>query len=162
VAERKLKTTPVRYQLVTIGSLKRPFYREACQFYLDRLKPYAKFELVELKEAKSDSPVQIQLLESQALVKAADGLLVGLDERGKLFSSSELAAWVSGLESRGVSKLSLLVGGAEGHCDELRSQADQLWSLSPLTLPHDLARLVLLEQVYRIETIRHGHPYHRA
>jgi 23S rRNA (pseudouridine1915-N3)-methyltransferase len=151
----------MRYQLLVIGSLKRSFYQEACRFYQDRLQGFAKVELLELKESKANSPEQIQIQESQALLQAATGLLVGLDESGRGFRSKQLADWITDLENQGISKLSLMIGGAEGHSDQLRSQAKLLWSLSPLTLPHDLARLVLLEQLYRAETIRSGHPYHR-
>lgn len=152
----------MRYQLITIGSLKRSFYRDACQFYADRIRPYAKLELVELKEAKTNNVKQTQAEESQSLLHAADGYRIGLDEKGKKFTSFELADWISELENRGISKLSLLIGGAEGHSEVLTTRVDLLWSLSPLTLPHELARLVLLEQIYRIETIRQGHPYHRG
>jgi 23S rRNA (pseudouridine1915-N3)-methyltransferase len=76
-------------------------------------------------------------------------------------SSKQVAEMIGKLETQSISTLSLLLGGAEGHSENLKKQAKELWSLSPLTLPHDLARLVLLEQLYRAETIRAGHPYHR-
>lgn len=73
-----------------------------------------------------------------------------------------MAERVTALETRGVSQVSLLIGGAAGLSELVREAAGELWSLSALTLPHELARLVLLEQLYRLETIRAGHPYHRA
>jgi 23S rRNA (pseudouridine1915-N3)-methyltransferase len=151
----------MRYQILAIGSLKRSFYQEACRFYQDRLQGFAKVELLELKESKANSAEQIQLQEGQSLLHSATGLLVGLDEAGRCFRSQQLASWITELENQGISRLSLMVGGAEGHSEQLKSQVKLLWSLSPLTLPHDLARLVLLEQLYRAETIRSGHPYHR-
>jgi 23S rRNA (pseudouridine1915-N3)-methyltransferase len=151
----------MRYQLVAIGSLKRSFYAGGCKFFLERLKPFGKFELIELKETQSDNALKVKAQEGAALLAAASGYLVGLDERGKQFKSVEVADWISALENRGVSKMSFLLGGAEGHSEELKSQCAFLWSLSSLTFPHDLARLVVVEQLYRAETIRAGHPYHR-
>lgn len=144
----------MRYRLIAIGQLKRGFYAEGCAFYAKRLAAYAKLEL---RELKASAPEQ----ESAALLAAASGHLVCLDERGEMLSSQELAARLSALELSGISQLSLLIGGAEGLSATVRQRADDCWSLSRLTLPHELARLVLLEQLYRAETIRAGHPYHR-
>jgi len=146
----------MRYRLLTIGKLKRGFYQVGCQHYLERLQAYAKVELIEVKEAKGIEQ------ESAALLAAAQGYVVALDEAGELLSTQQLADKLTWLELRGISLLSLLIGGANGHSQVLKRQADALWSLSPLTLPHELARLVILEQLYRVETLRAGHPYHRA
>jgi 23S rRNA (pseudouridine1915-N3)-methyltransferase len=151
----------MRYHLITIGQLKRTFYQEGCQFYMDRLKAYTKLELIELKEAKAKTPEQVKDLESQSLLNAAVGYVIALDEKGKTLTSKQCAETITKLETQSISSISLLIGGAEGHSDDLKKKANELWSLSKLTLPHDLARLVLLEQLYRAETIRAGHPYHR-
>ena len=129
-----------------------------CDHFLARLGPYAKVEMLELKEGRG----QIREQEGAALLKAAKGYLIALDEGGKEYTSASWAARTSDLETRSVSQLSFLLGGANGHSEALKAQVDELWSLSRLTLPHELARLVLLEQLYRSETIRAGHPYHRA
>ncbi|MDZ7704577.1 MAG: 23S rRNA (pseudouridine(1915)-N(3))-methyltransferase RlmH [Trueperaceae bacterium] len=151
----------MRYQLVAIGRLRRGFYQSACEHYQKRLEPYAKFDLVELKESRAADSEMVRTQESEALLKAASGRLIVLDERGEQHRSQELAARISALELRGISQISLIVGGAEGLSDDLRRRADERWSLSQLTLPHELARLLLLEQLYRLETIRAQHPYHR-
>ena len=151
----------VRYHLLAVGQLSRGFYAEGCAFYQQRLRRLAKLELSELKEAKARDANQVKELESTALLNAASGYLISLDETGKSYTSRQLAKRISDLELRGVSSVSLLLGGAEGHSESLKTQADEAWSLSKLTLPHELARLVLLEQLYRAETIRAGHPYHR-
>jgi 23S rRNA (pseudouridine1915-N3)-methyltransferase len=152
----------MRYQLVTIGNLKRRFYAEGCAFYLERLKNYAKVEVLELKEHKSSQAEAVREAESEALLKAASGFIVALDEMGKTFTSEKLAQRITTLENQSMSLISILIGGAEGHSETLKKTANELWSLSAFTLPHDLARLVLLEQLYRAETIRAGHPYHRG
>ena len=153
--------TPMRYQIITIGQLKRGFYQEGCQFYIGRLKTYAKLELIQIKEAKAKTPQQIKDLESAALLQAATGYVIALDEKGKSLTSKQMAETIEKLETQSISTISLLMGGAEGHSETLKQQVKALWSLSNLTLAHDLARLVLLEQLYRAETIRAGHPYHR-
>jgi 23S rRNA (pseudouridine1915-N3)-methyltransferase len=152
----------MRYQLVTIGNLKRRFYAEGCAFYLERLKNYAKVDVLELKEHKASQAEAVKGAESEALMKAASGFVVALDETGKTFTSEKLAQRITTLENQSISLLSILIGSAEGHSATLKKTANELWSLSALTLPHELARMVLLEQLYRAETIRAGHPYHRG
>ena len=151
----------MRYQLVCIGAAKRKFIVAGCQFYEARLRPFARLDIVALKESKAKTKAQVQLEESSNLLSAANGYIISLDEGGKQFGSIELASYISELENRSISQVSLLIGGAEGHSDALKRSAAASLSLSNLTLPHDLARLVLLEQLYRAETIRAGHPYHR-
>ena len=150
----------MKYQIVTIGQLKRGFIREGCRHFLARLEKYAKVEVVELKEGKGRAE-EVMAQEGEALLKAASGTLIALDERGKERRSAELAERVTTLENQSIGQISLLIGGAEGLSDEVKRRVDESWSLSKLTLPHELARLILLEQLYRLETIRAGHPYHR-
>jgi 23S rRNA (pseudouridine1915-N3)-methyltransferase len=151
----------MRYSIVAIGQLKRGFYRDGVDHFLKRLAPYAKVEMLELREAREADAPAVKAQESEALLKAATGHLVALDERGLSLRSSELATRVTQLENQAISHVSILLGGAEGHSDRLRRAVNESWSLSSLTLPHELARLVLVEQLYRAETIRAGHPYHR-
>ena len=150
----------MKYQIIAIGKLKRGFLQTGCEHFLARLAPYAKVEVLELKEGRGD-PAEVTEQESTALLKAANGYLIALDEGGQEHTSAAWAAHISELEVRSVGQVSLLLGGANGHSGALKNQSDELWSLSKLTLPHELARLVLLEQLYRAETIRSGHPYHR-
>ena len=149
----------MRYEIVSIGQAKKGFYQDGCQFYIKRLQAYGPVTLKELKPAKQTS--QSKEMESAALIKAASGYLIALDEHGKSPKSTAVAEKISDLELQSISLISFLIGGAEGHSEALKAQTNELWSLSNLTLPHDLAKLVLLEQVYRAETIRAGHPYHR-
>ncbi len=151
----------MRYRVVAVGKLKEAFYRDGCRHFLARLSHLAACEVVEVKDARARSAVESRELEGRALLAQVHGRGVVLDERGSAFTTAALADHLSRLEGRGVSMLTLLIGGAEGHGEALRGAVDEAWSLSPLTLPHDLARLVLLEQLYRAETVRAGHPYHR-
>ena len=149
----------MRYRIVAIGRLKRGFLSAGCEHFLERLGPYTRVEVLELREGRGAGATE---QEGAALLGAAVGYLIALDERGTEHTSASWAARVGELETRSLSQVSFLLGGANGHGEGLRERADEVWSLSKLTLPHELARLVLLEQLYRAETIRAGHPYHRA
>jgi len=87
-------------------------------------------------------------------------VFVALDSRGKQLSSEELAKFIDQHQERGTQELIFAIGPADGWTDETRSQAGLLLSLGRMTLPHELARVVLLEQIYRAYTILKGHPYH--
>lgn len=152
----------MRYQITAIGQVKQTFIAKGCSFYLERLRPYTKVEVIEAKASKAQQVDTLKEEEGVQLLKGSSGYLIALDEGGKLFSSEQLAAYISDLENRSISQVSFLIGGAAGHSDTLKQRVAASFSLSPLTLPHDLARLVLLEQLYRAETIRAGHPYHRG
>lgn len=142
----------MKYRLVAIGKLKG-IYCEACAYFQKRLANYAKLEIIEIKQSQGEK-------ESAALLKASQGYVIALDARGKEFTSEQLAKEVTNFANDGISQISLLLGGADGHSQVLRKQVNALWSLSKLTFAHELARLILLEQLYRTETIRANHPYH--
>lgn len=152
----------MRYRIAAVGSLRRGFVRDGCAHYLERLRGLAPAEVVEAKPGKGSDVDRVREAEATALAAARDGRVVALDERGRAWRTRALAEHVGGLELGGTSRLTLLVGGADGLAPRLRGEADEVWRLSDLTLPHELARLVLLEQLYRIETVRAGHPYHRG
>ena len=147
--------------MLAVGALKRGFYRDGTAFYTKRLSAYAKVEVLELREGRGSDVGNVKAQESEALLARAAGYLISLDERGEMLDSKALAERLTSLEIRGVSGVSILIGGAAGHGERLKEKVDASWSLSKLTLPHELARLVLLESLYRAETIRAGHPYHR-
>lgn len=151
----------MRYRIVAVGRLRRGFYAEGCRYYLGRLATFAQVELAEVKEGKGNDADRKVQAEGEALLAQGRGRIITLDERGKQQRSGEMAGRLSDLELAGDSSITLLVGGAEGFSKQVRGESHESWSLSPLTLPHELARLLLLEQLYRAETIRAGHPYHR-
>jgi len=151
----------VRYRIVAVGKLRRKFYQQGCAYFGERLARLAQVSVVEVKEGRGATAEEVKAAEGKALLAQASGRLVALDERGRSWRSSELASHVAELDLRGESELTLLIGGAEGLSAEVRTAVQESWRLSELTLPHDLARLVLLEQLYRIESIRANHPYHR-
>lgn len=145
----------IRWHLLTIGKPRLAYARAGVEEYLGRL---GKFTSVRWLPQKSGDPAR----ESQCLLEASKGMLrLVLDERGTLWSSRDLARRVSDWELSGRRDVALLIGGADGHTPELRAAADSLWSLSPLTLQHELALVVVAEQLYRAYTLKAGLPYHR-
>jgi 23S rRNA (pseudouridine1915-N3)-methyltransferase len=102
--------------------------------------------------------------EAEALSRAlpASGALVALDERGRMMSSPELAAWLAARRDSGTADLAFAIGGAEGLDPALRGRADLMLSFGPMVWPHMLARAMLCEQLYRAATILSGSPYHKA
>ena len=134
--------------------------------YRKRLSHELPLELVELKpgnRGKGRDDARAIQDEGAAMLAAlpAGCHVVALDGRGKTWSSDELAVQLENWRMHG-RDVAFLVGGPDGHAPEVLARADQHWSLGPLTLPHMLVRLVLIEQLYRAITIIAGHPYHRG
>ena len=123
--------------------------------YIKRL--FMKPKLIEVPEGSSKNSFTSVVMKN---IKE-EAFIVGLDERGKLFSTIDLSNWIEGLKLRSVKKLCFLIGPADGLSDDLRSKCDLLLSLGKMTWPHLLVRGLLAEQLYRIQQIERGHPYHR-
>ena len=129
--------------------------------YAQRLQHYAKTELKELPESRASNE-QARAAEGQALISklSSKDVLVALDERGKQLSTAELAQWV-GQQQQTAKDLVFAIGGDDGLSEAVRTRAVLVLSLSRFTLPHRLARLVLMEQLYRVFTLLRGESYHR-
>jgi 23S rRNA (pseudouridine1915-N3)-methyltransferase len=139
----------VRLTLLAVGKLRDRWVAEGCAEYLARLRSHFSIEIVEVKR---DAELLARLPARQ--------LLWVLDERGEQATSRELSLRLERVRQSGGAGLTLCIGGADGHSDALRARADYLWSLSKLTLPHRLARVLVLEQIYRASSILAGAPYH--
>jgi 23S rRNA (pseudouridine1915-N3)-methyltransferase len=145
----------MRWHIIAIGKPRLDFARLGIEEYAARLKPFVPVTVHYLKASSRDG-------ESLALLDRSKGMLrVVLDERGAHVPSRELAHKLGAWEMQGPRDFALLVGGADGHSDEVRQAAGWMWSLSKLTLQHELALVVALEQLYRAYTIKAGLPYHR-
>jgi 23S rRNA (pseudouridine1915-N3)-methyltransferase len=145
----------MRWNLFAIGKPKLDFARLGVEEYAARLKPFASVRLEYLKAANRDDESRVLLAKSEGMFRIA------LDERGGHITSRDLAKKIDAWEQRGPRDFALLIGGADGHSAELREASDWTWSLSKLTLQHELALVVMLEQLYRAYTIKAGTPYHR-
>jgi 23S rRNA (pseudouridine1915-N3)-methyltransferase len=149
--------------LVAVGKL-RPYYRDACDDYLKRLRRYGPVLEREVRAAGRAATAELcRREEAERLLRVlpADAVLVTLDGRGAAWSSEELARRLDRWRAA-AAPLALVIGGACGLAPALLQQARHSWSLGPLTLPHELARVVVLEQLYRAWTILRGEPYHRG
>lgn len=133
---------------------KEPAYDALTREYIARI---AKYQAIETSDLPSEAAL-LKLLERSSGRTAP--ALVLLDSRGKQMSSEELAAYLESQQSADVQQLLFAIGPADGFTDEARSRASKLLSLGRMTLPHELARVVLLEQLYRAFTILRKHPYH--
>jgi len=137
--------------------------RELADFesrFLQRLKANAQFQIVELPEGRGKQVSQRKQEEEKHILAEAGKDFVLFDERGKALSSMDWAGHLRGLS--GDASLDFVIGGADGVSDGVCRAAAHCWSLSALTLPHQLARAMVLEQLYRAFTILQGHPYHRV
>jgi 23S rRNA (pseudouridine1915-N3)-methyltransferase len=152
----------VRYRVACVGRPDGGPFAAAVVTYLPRLAGLAAAELVVVKPGRARGSEERRRQEAAALRATKLGRSIALDERGRAFTTSALAHHVAALEGRGESRLTLWVGGAEGLDPRLRDEADERWRLSDLTLAHELALALLLEQLYRVESLRAGHPYHRG
>ncbi|MBZ9751087.1 23S rRNA (pseudouridine(1915)-N(3))-methyltransferase RlmH [Deinococcus sp. HMF7604] len=146
----------MRLHIITVGEPKLAYARAGWDEYEKRLRRYHRLQVTRVTG-------RTQAQESEAVRRAAGRTpLLLLDPRGTQFSSEGLSAYLDAQAVGGVGELALAIGGPEGHTDDLRAGAHRLWSLGQLTLPHDLAMVVLLEALYRAATISAGEPYHRA
>ncbi len=156
----------VRVRILCVGRTESGFIRDGVEHYLKRLGPLQAVEWEEVRAAGHSGRSQEQALaaEGEAILKRVkpNERLILLDERGRSMTSPGLAEWLQHLQGMDISSAVLLVGGAYGVSPQVRRRSDELLSLSPLTLPHQLVRIVLLEQLYRAATILAGQPYHHG
>lgn len=143
----------MRLHIFSVGKPKLPFARAGVEEYAGRLGADVRMEVLKASHRET---------ESTALLERSEGMWrVVLDERGEQVTSRELAGRLLRWEMDRTKAVAFLIGGADGHTDELRRQANWRWSLGKLTLQHELALVVLLEQLYRARSINAGSPYHR-
>lgn len=155
--------------LICVGKLKEKFYAQATAEYAKRLSRFCKLEIVELPESRlsdSPSPAEISqpLTAEAALIEAKlpkGSALVAMCIEGEELSSPQLAEKMRQFAVSGVSNLTFLIGGSVGLSPAIKAQADFRLSMSPMTFPHHLARVMLLEQIYRAYQINAGTKYHK-
>ena len=154
----------MRLTIIAVGRLKERYWREAADEYLKRLGPYATVRVVEIDDRDSGRDETRALAEEGADILRAlpDGAhVVTLEIGGKQLSSEAFAARLEQLALDGRSSVAFVVGGSVGLSAEVLKRADERLSLGAMTFPHNLARVVLLEQVYRAFRINRGEPYHK-
>lgn len=145
--------------VLAVGKLKEKFWKDACAEYLKRLGAYAKVQVVEVPDSNAQKEA--------ALITEALGKLPGdahrilMDIQGKETSSPGLSRKIDDLALSGTSHIVFIIGGSDGVTSDIKRSVNERVSFGPITLPHNLARVVLLEQIYRAFRISRGEPYHK-
>ncbi len=156
----------MKITILAIGKKHDPKLQPAIEDYSKRLSHYTSLEwkLVEAKISSSMNPEQIKLKESEILLANIDkkDKVVLLDEAGTQLSSTQNADAIQKHLNNGTTHLIFVIGGSYGVTDNMKERADFIWSLSPLVFPHQLVRLVLVEQLYRAHSILAGEKYHHS
>ncbi|MEN8687018.1 MAG: 23S rRNA (pseudouridine(1915)-N(3))-methyltransferase RlmH [Desulfuromonadales bacterium] len=155
----------MKLNLLCVGRLTLPYLKEGCAEFADRVKRNMSLNITEIKEFKTGRKLDLPRVvaaEGERLTRhiPAGTFVIALDQRGKQFGSEQLAALMNEHMVQGVPAWTLLIGGPYGLNPALRKQADLVLSLSAMTLPHQMVRLLILEQLYRCGTIIRNEPYH--
>ncbi|WLR55166.1 23S rRNA (pseudouridine(1915)-N(3))-methyltransferase RlmH [Mesobacillus subterraneus] len=155
--------------IVTVGKLKEKYLKQGIEEYLKRLGSYAKVEVIEVPDEKAPEElsetemVQVKQKEGERILSkiGMDTYVIALAINGKLKSSEELADTLDKLATYGKSKIAFVIGGSLGLSEEVLKRSDEQLSFSKMTFPHQLMRLILVEQIYRAYRINRGEPYHK-
>lgn len=152
----------MRFRIIWTGKTRDARLRALIDDYAERLSHFVRCEVVELRELGRSDKTGIDK-ETKRISDAlrSGSLTVLLDPDGVEWTSQQLATQVKGWEGNGTKEVAFVVGGPNGVTDEFKSRADKRWSLSRLTLTHEMARVLLFEQLYRAYTIIHGLPYQK-
>jgi 23S rRNA (pseudouridine1915-N3)-methyltransferase len=159
----------VNISIVTVGKLKEKYLKQGIEEYLKRLTSYAKVEIIEVADEKAPEELselemeQVKEKEGERILAkiSQDTHVIALAINGKMQSSEELADSLDKLATYGKSKLAFVIGGSLGLSDEVLKRANDQLSFSKMTFPHQLMRLILVEQIYRAFRINRGEPYHK-
>jgi 23S rRNA (pseudouridine1915-N3)-methyltransferase len=157
-------------RIIAVGKLRERYWQEAVVDYSRRLVPYVRLDVLEVAEsriperASAAEESKAVMKEGQAILdrlKRHHGAVVALDRQGRACDSLGLASWLDGQILEGQKEIAWIIGGPLGLSPAVLERADLILSFSSLTFPHQMARLILLEQIYRSFRIIHGQPYHK-
>lgn len=159
----------MKISIISVGKIKEKYFVDAIKEYSKRLSRYCKLEIVEVQDEKTPDKAseaeerQIKEKEATRIIKAMkeDSYIIALAIEGKQFDSTGLAEKVEQLGINGVSHITFVIGGSLGLDSQILNQADDLLSFSKMTFPHQLMRVILLEQIYRSYRIMNNEPYHK-
>lgn len=159
----------MKISIVSVGKLKEKYLKQGIQEYLKRLGAYAKVDVIEVADEKAPENMseaemlEVKRKEGERILSqiAPDTYVITLEINGKMLSSEQLAAKMDELATYGKSKIVFVIGGSLGISNDVQKRSDLALSFSKMTFPHQLMRLILLEQVYRGFRINRGEPYHK-
>lgn len=159
----------MKITIVSVGKLKEKYLKQGIQEYMKRLSAYAKVDIIEVADEKAPenmSEAQMQEVKRKEGGRilshiSDDTYVITLEINGKMISSEQLAAKMDELATYGKSKIAFVIGGSLGISEDVQKRSDMALSFSKMTFPHQVMRLILLEQVYRGFRINRGEPYHK-
>ena len=152
----------LKVNIVCVGTIKEKFFTDAISEYSKRLTKFCKLQIFEVAEESKEQSIEKKIeIESERLKNACRGFIILLDRCKQEVSSEELSNMLDTLKSAGTSEVSFVIGGSNGVSEEFKRQANKCVSFGKITFPHQLFRVVLLEQIYRAFTISAGLPYHK-
>lgn len=158
----------VHIRIICVGNCKEQHWKSACAEYQKRLKSFCKLEIIEVAESKSDgtSPREISAIldwEGKQILNqiSKSDHVIALCIEGKQLASKELATMLENCQTFGKSTIIFIIGGSLGLSEDVKARANVCLSISKMTFPHQLARVLILEQIYRSFTIQHGIRYHK-
>lgn len=159
----------MKISILCVGKVKEKFYRDAIDEFSKRLTRYCKLEIIEVVDEKTDeqaSETEIRLVKEKEGIRLLnklkdDAYMIALCIDGKQLDSEELSEKIEKLGVQGVSHICFIIGGSLGLSDEVVSRADYKLSFSKMTFPHQIMRVILLEQIYRGYRIMNHEPYHK-
>ena len=159
----------MKVTILCVGKIKERFYTMAIQEYQKRLSKYCRLEIMEVADEKTKDGAsaseeeEVKKREGERLQKLIKpgAYVTALAIEGERFSSEEWADYLEAKKINGISHFIFIIGGSLGLSTEVRKQADQMLSFSEMTFPHQLMRVILLEQIYRVFRIQNGEPYHK-
>lgn len=158
----------MKISIVCVGKVKEKYFVDAIKEYCKRLSRYAEMNIIEVNDEKCPESLsvaeenQVKLAEGERILsKIKDGFVIALAIEGKMLKSEELAELIEDKMVMGVSHIYFVIGGSLGLSSEVLKRADYKLSFSKMTFPHQLMRVILLEQIYRAERIMKNEPYHK-
>ena len=159
----------MKITVIVVGKIKEKFYRDAVAEYEKRLSRYCKLEIIQVEDEKTPDKTGTSLdeavkrREAERILKyiREDAYVVILDIQGEMYDSENFAGQIEKLATKGVSHIQFVIGGSLGLHEEVCKKADRKVSFSKMTFPHQLMRVILLEQIYRAYRIINGEPYHK-
>lgn len=152
----------MKINIIAIGKIKEKYFSDAVDEYVKRCSRFGDVRITELADAPQGKSAEEQKrIESTELLEKAKGFVIAMDGRGEQTTSEELAGLIKAKGIEGAKEISFLIGGSHGHTDALRARADKVLSFGRITLPHQLFRVVLAEQIYRALTIIAGTSYNK-
>ena len=159
----------MKITVIAVGKIKERFYREAVAEYEKRLSRYCKLEIIQVEDEKTPDrtgqalETEIKRREAERIMRYIrdDAFVVTLEIRGKMYDSEEFAGTIERLAVQGTSHIQFIIGGSLGLHEDVCKKADRAVSFSKMTFPHQLMRVILLEQIYRGYRIINGEPYHK-